>query len=64
MIGTTPSNYFEVSCLELSFVRKNVFSAAPITLTKVTFQVIFLGETLDVQMSKYGNFLFVGDFNS
>ena len=32
--------------------------------SNILSHLIPLGETLDIQMSKYGNFLIVGDFNS
>ena len=60
MLSTTYTNDFEGFFPELNFEKKKFLLGS---LTKVTSQVISLGETLDIKMTKYVNILIVEDFN-
>ena len=66
MLSTTSMNNFKGLFVALNFRKKKFLLCRSYNLHKsnVSSHLISLGQTLDIQITKYDNFLIVGDFNS
>ena len=66
MSSTTSANNFEGFLLELNIRKKKILLCCSYYTDKsnISSHLTSLGEILDIQMTKYDNFIIVGDFDS